>query len=69
MSKILTQYLKAVAISLIGIVNVIGLLNGNAFMTSFATFKGVKLVYLIPFMGVLLFTLIEMNRLADQNIK
>ncbi|KGA85136.1 hypothetical protein KQ41_00770 [Lysinibacillus fusiformis] len=69
MSKILLQYLKAVAISLIGIVIVIGLLNGNAFMTGFATFKGVKLVYLIPIMGVLLFTLIEMNRLADQNIK
>lgn len=69
MSKILVQYLKAVAISIIGIVIVIGLLNGNAFMTGFATFKGVKLVYLIPIMGVLLFTLIEMNRLADQNIK
>ncbi len=68
-SKILVQYLKAVAISLIGIVIVIGLLNGNAFMTGFATFKGVKLVYLIPIMGVLLFTLIEINRLADQNIK
>ena len=69
MSKILVQYLKAVAISIIGIVIVIGLLNGNAFMTGFATFKGVKLVYLIPIMGVLLFTLIEINRLADQNIK
>ncbi|WP_375105689.1 DUF5693 family protein [Lysinibacillus fusiformis] len=69
MSKILVQYLKAVAISLIGIVIVIGLLNGSAFMTGFATFKGVKLVYLIPIMGVLLFTLIEINRLADQNIK
>ncbi|WP_324729937.1 DUF5693 family protein [Lysinibacillus fusiformis] len=69
MSKILVQYLNAVAISLIGIVIVIGLLNGNAFMTGFATFKGVKLVYLIPIMGVLLFTLIEINRLADQNIK
>ncbi|PCD83333.1 hypothetical protein CNQ87_02775 [Lysinibacillus fusiformis] len=69
MSKILVQYLKAVAISLIGIVIVIGLLNGNAFMAGFATFKGVKLVYLIPIMGVLLFTLIEINRLADQNIK
>lgn len=69
MSKILVQYVKSVAISLIGIVIVIGLLNGNAFMTGFATFKGVKLVYLIPIMGVLLFTLIEINRLADQNIK
>ncbi|KPN97826.1 DUF5693 family protein [Lysinibacillus sp. ZYM-1] len=69
MSKILVQYLKAVAISLIGIVIVIGLLNGNAFLTGFAVFKGVKLVYLIPIMGVLLFTVIEINRLADQNIK
>ena len=69
MSKILVQYLKAVAISLIGIIIVIGLLNGNAFLTGFAVFKGVKLVYLIPIMGVLLFTVIEINRLADQNIK
>ncbi|MED3799427.1 DUF5693 family protein [Lysinibacillus capsici] len=68
-SNILLQYLKAVAISVIGIVIVIGLLNGNAFMTGFAVFKGVKLVYLIPIMGVLLFTVIEINRLADQNIK
>lgn len=69
MSKILVQYVKAVAISLIGIIIVIGLLNGNAFMTGFAVFKGVKLVYLIPIMGVLLFTVIEINRLAEQNIK
>jgi len=68
-SNILIQYLKAVAISVIGIVIVIGLLNGNAFMTGFAVFKGVKLVYLIPIMGVLLFTVIEINRLAEQNIK
>lgn len=69
MTKILVQYVKAVAISLIGIIIVIGLLNGNAFMTGFAVFKGVKLVYLIPIMGVLLFTVIEINRLAEQNIK
>ena len=69
LSNIIVQYLKAVAISVIGIIIVIGLLNGNAFITGFAVFKGVKLVYLIPIMGVLLFTVIEMNRLADQNIK
>ncbi|WP_155593659.1 DUF5693 family protein [Lysinibacillus cavernae] len=69
MSKLFVQYIKAVAISLIGIVIVIGLLNGNAFMTGFAAFKGVKLVYVIPIMGVLLFTLIEINKLVDQNMK
>ena len=68
-SKILIQYLKAVGISLIGIVIVIGLLNGNAFITGFAAFKGVKLVYVIPILGVLLFTVIEINRLVDQNLK
>ncbi|MFJ7734107.1 DUF5693 family protein [Lysinibacillus sp. NPDC097231] len=66
---ILLQYLKAVGISVIGIVIVIGLLNGNAFMTGFAVFKGVKLVYIIPIAGVLLFVMLELNRLVDQNLK
>jgi len=68
-ASILLQYLKAVGISIIGIVIVIGLLNGNAFMTGFEAFKGVKLVYVVPIAGVLVFVLLELNRLVDQDLK
>ncbi|RUL53200.1 DUF5693 family protein [Lysinibacillus antri] len=53
--KIALEYLKAVGISLIGIVIIIGLLNGNGFITGFETFRGVKLVYVIPIAGVLVY--------------
>ncbi|GGJ52191.1 DUF5693 family protein [Virgibacillus salexigens] len=51
------HYLKALGITFVGIIIVIGLLNGNAFITGFEVFRGVKLVYLIPilFVGVFLF--------------
>jgi len=68
-ASIFLQYLKAVGISIIGIVIVIGLLNGNAFMTGFEAFKGVKLVYVVPLAGVLVFVLLELNRLVDQDLK
>ncbi|OXS77354.1 hypothetical protein B1B04_00800 [Lysinibacillus sp. KCTC 33748] len=68
-ASILLQYLKAVGISIIGIVIVIGLLNGNAFMTGFEAFKGVKLVYVVPIAGILVFVLLELNRLVDQDLK
>lgn len=68
-ASILVQYLKAVGISVIGIVIVIGLLNGNAFMTGFEAFKGVKLVYVVPIAGVLLFVMLELNRIVDKDLK
>ncbi|WP_182199824.1 DUF5693 family protein [Paraliobacillus salinarum] len=51
------QYLKALAISLVGITIVIGLLNGNAFITGFESFRGVKLVYIIPIIFVTIFVM------------
>ncbi|WP_026909352.1 DUF5693 family protein [Paucisalibacillus globulus] len=55
--KIIIQYLKALGITFVGIVIIIGLLNGNPFITGFEVFRGVKLVYLIPipFTGLFLF--------------
>lgn len=46
--EIVIQYLKALGISLIGIMITTGLLNGNSFITGFEIFRGVKLVYLTP---------------------
>lgn len=46
--SILGQYLKAVGISIIGILLVVGLLNGNEFLTGIEVFRGVKLVYVVP---------------------
>lgn len=63
------QYAKAIGISTIGIMIVIGLLNGNGFITGFEVFKGVKLVYIFPILGVLLFVVAEINLLSDKNLK
>ncbi|KMY52474.1 hypothetical protein AC625_22320 [Peribacillus loiseleuriae] len=46
------HYLQAVAISIIGIIIVLGLLNGNEFLTKMEVFKGVKLVYIVPILFV-----------------
>lgn len=46
------QYLRAILISFIGIMIVVGLLNGNAFITGFEVFRGVKLVYILPLLIV-----------------
>lgn len=54
-SNITFQYLKAILISFIGILIVIGLLNGNAFITGFELFRGVKLVYILPLLFVSIF--------------
>ncbi|MFD1848660.1 DUF5693 family protein [Oceanobacillus bengalensis] len=56
-SKITRQYMKAIGISFIGIVIVVGLLNGNAFITGVEVFRGVKLIYVVPilFVGLYLF--------------
>lgn len=51
-SKITFQFIKAIGISFIGIIIVAGLLNGNAFITGFEVFRGVKLVYAIPILAV-----------------
>lgn len=46
------QYLKAAGISVIGIIIMIGLLNGNKFLNGFEQFRGVKLVYVVPLIFV-----------------
>ncbi len=47
-------YVKALGISLAGIVIIIALLNGTVFLTGIALFRGVKLLYVVPllFFGV-----------------
>ncbi len=63
------QYVKAVGISLVGITIIIGLLNGNGFITGFEMFRGVKLVYIIPIFGLFIFALLEMNDLSKVGLK
>ncbi|MEG0472385.1 MAG: DUF5693 family protein [Solibacillus sp.] len=67
--KITIQYLKAVAISAVGIAIVVGLLNGNGFLTGFEQFRGVKLVYIIPIAGVSLFVLMSMYNIFENGYK
>lgn len=68
-AEILVQYIKAIAISLIGILIVIGLLNGNGFVTGFETFRGVKLVYVIPIAGIALFALFQIYDITKNGFK
>lgn len=67
--NILVQYAKAGGISLIGIAIVIGLLNGNGFITGYDHFKGVKLVYIIPILGTLLFVLLSWTGIGSDGMK
>lgn len=46
------QYAMAICITMIGVVIVTVLLNGNGFITGFALFRGVKLVYIVPILAV-----------------
>ena len=66
---IFVQYAKAVGISLIGIAIVIGLLNGNGFITGYDVFKGVKLVYVIPIVGIVLFVLLAWTNIGSGGVK
>lgn len=45
---IIRSYGRAIVISVVGILTVIGLLNGNEFLTKVAVFRGVILVYIFP---------------------
>ena len=58
--EILMSYLKAAAVTIIGIWIVIGLLNGNKFLTGYEVFRGVILVYLVPLAVVFIHVLIRM---------
>ena len=68
-AKLAVLYLKAVAISFVGIFIVVGLLNGNGFLTGFETFRGVKLVYIVPIAGVTILVILSMYRIFDNGYK
>ncbi|HEY4622496.1 MAG TPA: DUF5693 family protein [Solibacillus sp.] len=67
--NILVQYAKAVAISAVGIAIVVGLLNGNPFLTGIEAFRGVKLVYVIPIAGVIVLVIMQMYNIFDNGYK
>lgn len=66
---ILVQYAKAIGISLIGITIVIGLLNGNGFISGYDEFRGVKLVYVVPIAGIALFVLLKWTNIGSNGLK
>ncbi|WP_077318451.1 DUF5693 family protein [Virgibacillus proomii] len=64
------QYLKALSITFVGILIVIGLLNGNEFITGFEIFRGVKLVYIVPIVFISVYLLWrEGLKLLNQSVK
>ncbi|WP_143469640.1 DUF5693 family protein [Lentibacillus sediminis] len=64
------QFIKTLGISFIGIILVVGLLNGNAFMTGFELFRGVKVVYIVPILAIALFLLWrEGLKLLNMNVR
>ncbi|WP_274309130.1 DUF5693 family protein [Solibacillus daqui] len=67
--NILVQYVKAIAISAIGIAIVVGLLNGNPFLTGIEAFRGVKLVYVIPIAGVIVLVIMQMYNIFENGYK
>ena len=65
----LLQYAKAIGISIVGIVIVIGLLNGNSFLVGYTAFRGVKLVYIIPILSIILFALFKLSGACENGVK
>lgn len=56
-TSLLRKYSKAALIAFIGIIIIISLLNGNDYLVGINTFKGVKLVYIIPIVFMCLYAL------------
>ena len=56
---LLVQYLKAAAITIVGIAIVVSLLNGNMFITKYEVFRGVIFVYAFPILAVFLYAVIK----------
>lgn len=67
--KILLQYVKAIGISAVGIWIVVAILNGNGFITGVEGFRGVKLVYIVPIVGALIFALLIYSGLFEKGLK
>lgn len=59
------SFLQALGITVIGILLIIGLLNGNAFITGVELFRGVKLLHIVP--PLLVFLVLFGNFLVKQN--
>ncbi|WP_416145303.1 DUF5693 family protein [Planococcus koreensis] len=56
---ILKEYIKALAVTFVGIWFIIVLLNGNEFLLGIDSFRGVKLIYIVPIAAVLLYAIWE----------
>lgn len=69
LGKIFIQYAKAVGISVLGIAIVVGLLNGNHFITGIEVFRGVKLVYIVPIAGVILLVIMQIYKIFENGYK
>lgn len=61
------KYLKAILINFIGIFIIVGLYNGNAFITGNEVFRGVKVLYILPLLivGFLLFYKLGFQLIKD----
>lgn len=67
--KIFVAYLKAAGITVAGIAIVVGLLNGNGFVSGVEHFRGVKLVYIVPIAGAALYALLVISGLFEKGLK
>ena len=65
----LSRYLQAAGITIVGILLVVSFLNGNMFYTKFEVFRGVILVYVLPIASVLLYQVFkQFNIRNDRDI-
>ena len=58
-SGLLVQYVKAAAITIVGIALVVSLLNGNMFITKYEVFRGVIFVYALPIFALFLHAVVK----------
>ncbi|WKA57840.1 DUF5693 family protein [Planococcus shenhongbingii] len=64
------EYAKAVAVTLVGIWFIVVLLNGNQFLLGIDSFRGVKLVYILPMAFIAIYAVWgSINFLLKMNVK
>lgn len=67
---LLIEYAKAVAVTLVGIWFIVVLLNGNQFLLGIDSFRGVKLVYIVPMAFIALYAIWgSVKFLINMNVK
>lgn len=67
---LLIEYAKAVAVTLVGIWFIVVLLNGNQFLLGIDSFRGVKLVYILPMAFIALYAIWgNFKFLLNMNVK